>query len=540
MNKIIKKGFLFLFWIYVFVLLIFNGGKYLDADFGWHLRVGEDISKTKAAPDIEYYDYTLEGQSWVDHEWGLNYISYLIFENFGYFSLIIFYALIALLSFYLLYLFVLKKYYIFFERNFLLQVLLLLFILLGVYASFPHLGVRMQEFTFLNIILLLFILDKFISKKSYKVLFFLPLLFFVWANIHAGFLIGLFLLLMWLGVKCTELISFKHKQFYFLNYKNVLDNKYLLIFILFIGLSFLATLVNPYGVSLYSFLNSYSNDYYLKHIVEWLPVYYLPILYKQIAYDTLSLVVVLIFLVFAFFGFRYIDKEKYKISLWEISLYVLFLYLALKSKRHFPLFFAVSLPFVFSLYINLFNESFLELKKNINFRIVSFFAISVLLILIIGQSSKINFINNPFNQFCGKFPCGAVEYLDQNKELQEKRVFNDYGWGGYLIWTLPDMKLFIDGRLPQFEYKGQSMLEEYRDFYVSETMESKLAEHGIEMVFMKTSFNEVKLNWFEKYFLLLDEEKINTQKNNLKEHLDTSGEWSEVYMDEISSIYVKI
>ena len=57
---------------------------------------------------------------------------------------------------------------------------------------------------------------------------------------------------------------------------------------------------------------------------------------------------------------------------------------------------------------------------------------------------------------------------------------------------------------------------------------------------MKTSFNEVKLNWFEKYFLLLDEEKINTQKNNLKEHLDTSGEWSEVYMDEISSIYVKI
>ena len=120
MNKIIKKSFQFLFWLYIFILLLSNGAKYLDADFGWHLRVGEDISVNKAVPDIEYYDYTLEGQSWVDHEWGLNYVSYLIFVNFGYFSLIVFYAFIALLSFFLLYLFVLKKYKRHFEKNFIL------------------------------------------------------------------------------------------------------------------------------------------------------------------------------------------------------------------------------------------------------------------------------------------------------------------------------------------------------------------------------------------------------------------------------------
>jgi hypothetical protein len=305
-------------------------------------------------------------------------------------------------------------------------------------------------------------------------------------------------------------------------------------------LSVLITLLNPRGINLYGFLNSYSNDFYLKNIAEWLPFYYLPILYGQIAYVILSLAVVLIFVSFALIGYKNLGKEKHQIKLWEISLYILFLYLALKSKRHFPLFFAVSLLFVFSLYINLFNDSFLVIKKKVNLKIVSFFVISVLLVLIVKQGLKINFVNNPFEQFCNSFPCAATKYLEEHKEFQKKRVFNSYDWGGYLIWTLPDMKLFIDGRLPQFEYNGQSMLEEYRDFYVEDTMKSKLEEHKIEMVFMKTSFSEIRLNWFEEYFLLFDEDKINKQENKLKNFLEESSSWNRVYADNISSIYVRI
>jgi hypothetical protein len=35
-----------------------------------------------------------------------------------------------------------------------------------------------------------------------------------------------------------------------------------------------------------------------------------------------------------------------------------------------------------------------------------------------------------------------------------RRVFNDYLWGGYLIWNVRDMPVFVDSRVDIFEYNG--------------------------------------------------------------------------------------
>jgi hypothetical protein len=42
------------------------------------------------------------------------------------------------------------------------------------------------------------------------------------------------------------------------------------------------------------------------------------------------------------------------------------------------------------------------------------------------------------------YPVAAVEYIRQNK--LEGLIYNDFDWGGYLIWTLPDYPVAIDGR----------------------------------------------------------------------------------------------
>ena len=43
------------------------------------------------------------------------------------------------------------------------------------------------------------------------------------------------------------------------------------------------------------------------------------------------------------------------------------------------------------------------------------------------------------------YPVGAVQYLRQHP--QPTGMFNDYSYGGYLIWQLgPQHKVFIDGR----------------------------------------------------------------------------------------------
>ena len=51
----------------------------------------------------------------------------------------------------------------------------------------------------------------------------------------------------------------------------------------------------------------------------------------------------------------------------------------------------------------------------------------------------------------------------------EGRIFNNYGWGGYMEWNAPELKPFIDGRADIFIYNGSF------DDYVHATMIQKFA-----------------------------------------------------------------
>ena len=79
-------------------------------------------------------------------------------------------------------------------------------------------------------------------------------------------------------------------------------------------------------------------------------------------------------------------------------------------------------------------------------------------------TNKITIIQNPFNSFCQNYPCGAVKFLKNNPQYHNLKIFNDYNYGGYLIWTCPNIKLFIDGRLPQYDFAGHTLMEEYYEF----------------------------------------------------------------------------
>src|SRR6187200_379796 len=54
-------------------------------------------------------------------------------------------------------------------------------------------------------------------------------------------------------------------------------------------------------------------------------------------------------------------------------------------------------------------------------------------------------------------PAGAVEYIRQTGLTGP--MLNEYVFGGYLIWALPEHKVFIDGRGDVFDWTG--VLKEY-------------------------------------------------------------------------------
>lgn len=539
-----KTALWFLFYFFIFLYLLKNSFSYLDNDLGWHLRVGEQILKDKAVPSLEYYDYTLEGKTWVDHEWLMNAGTYYVYKNFGYVTLNVIFALIVTLTLIVLTFFT-KKYFLKEEStpesqftNLKGDGFIMLFQLFGVIAMSPHLGVRMQEISLLFMLILLVIIHNFSQKKNFYVLLWLLPLFYFWACLHAGFLIGLFLLFFFAGTKILENILKKIKFFNFLDFEHSLSQKNIFMFLSFSFLAIFTTLITPYGLKLYSFLSEYTNTFYMKKIAEWLPAYYLPIQYAQLFYAALTTTILFLYLYLLMKQRK--SEKKFKVNLWYLLLTLLFLVLSFKSKRHFPLFFISS----FVLTIQIAQHYFIIPKKWFNFftesKIIKSYLAIGLIILSFAYTFKINFNSDPFSsqKYYPSYPFGATNYLKTHPEYNDYRILNDYSWGGYLIWAYPEKKLFIDGRLPQYQFAGHTMLEEYFEFFNEEKTANKLEEYNVKIVMIRL-FQNIHLNWFEKYILKINENEINDVKNNLLEYLKNSDDWSLIYEDPISNLYVK-
>jgi hypothetical protein len=522
-----------LFYLIIFATLLNQSFNHLDPDLGWHLKVGEDIAREKKVPGLEYYNYTLEGKTWVDHEWLINFFSYQLYDRYAYGALAVFFSLLVIIT--LLIQRRLITEYICPEKN---NYYLLMFLqFTGLAASLPHLGVRMQIITLLGLQIILFILYKYSITKNHQLLLCLLPLFYIWSCLHAGFLIGIVVVGLYAGIKSVELLSNKYYKIKIFDYSSTHSFKEIVLLATALLVSIASTFFTPYGLHLYEFLTSYTNTFYAKVITEWMPFYYLPIQYKQLFFAAI-VVSALSLLLILFFSQ---SKEKsYKISFWQLSLTIIFLVMAMKSKRHFPLFFIASTALTISIFYHYFSLPPRMERLIFQNRFSRFFLTIVFVLIFINFMNQVGFTRNPFQSRhgCKENPCQAVAFLKNQPELTDKKIFNTYGWGGYMIWEWPGKKLFIDGRLPQYKYNEHTLLEEYLDFFDEEKVEKKLNEHGIEVVLLLLN-QDVKFNWFEKTILKLNEEEFNNQKIALQEYLKNSPEWKLVYSDKLSNIFLK-
>jgi hypothetical protein len=59
-----------------------------------------------------------------------------------------------------------------------------------------------------------------------------------------------------------------------------------------------------------------------------------------------------------------------------------------------------------------------------------------------------------------KFPAQAADYVAENK--LSGPLYNDFNWGGYLIWALPQLPVAIDGRT---NLHGDERIEHFGDVW---------------------------------------------------------------------------
>jgi hypothetical protein len=108
------------------------------------------------------------------------------------------------------------------------------------------------------------------------------------------------------------------------------------------------------------------------------------------------------------------------------------------------------------------------------------------------------------------YPRDAVAYL---REHPVETLFNEYGWGGYLIWSAsPAHRVFIDGRADIYEYSG--VLTDYlRITRLDPDTLGLLRKYGVEAC------------------LLGREAPLGTL-------LEALPDWKRVYSDELSNLFV--
>jgi len=466
-----KKALLALFLIFFFSLRAI-----FDPDLGLHLRIGEQIFKTKALIYGNSFGLYFKNYSYVYHSWLSQLIIFLIYKASGLYGLNFFYALLSVLT-----VFVLHKICV--EKGKAKNPLLILAFLtpLIVFIS----GLRTRAITFLFLVILHLLLLK-IEKGQRKLAFLIPFLFAFWANLHGGFLMGLILLLLWL---IFETIQFR------------LATKVLLLFKI-LALSLLFCLLNPYGIGVYTYpLRMIITPVIFRTITDWQPL-------------SAHAAAFFVGLSFAFVIFLF----KKIISLRNQFLFFTLFFLAVFNSRFFLMVIFVTLPLLAEIF------DFVKNRKWFRSAIRSFpvlFSLTIcFLSIFLKQSFQIakmawayQSIENYASSFDPPMPFKAIKFIKE-KELPGE-MLNDYNWGSFLLWQLPQRKIFVDGRMDTFVIEDKPFLEDYLQMVnAEEGWEQVLEKYQIKAVFLEKSFPLVKI-------------------------LPLLPEWKKVYEDDLAVILIK-
>ena len=364
----------------------------IDPDLWWHLRTGQVIVDTMRLPAVPFL--STSSTPWILHEWGAEVAMWLVYSWGGLPLLgIVFGAAVAVPIGWLV-----ASQPTTHQRT----AAMWLAIGAGV-ASYPLLGMRPQMFTIIGLAVFLAVLETYRREEEAGLttralpLIGLMLLMVVWANVHSGFMVGLLVMAiysaadLWRGK--IELAS------------------------AWCGVA-LASLITPYGFGLWLYpFQTLTSEPMRQYIAEWLPP--TPATAEWWPFYALLLLSLALLARHA---------EKIPAETWLILGGAMLA--SLLSLRHIP-FAGVA---AVALLPRHWPAGWATPRPSAWLAIALLFSASLSaphLVAAVAQSEQ------------SSYPVAAVDYLAANG-AGTVRIFNEYHWGGYLIWR--GFPPAIDGR----------------------------------------------------------------------------------------------
>jgi len=474
-----------------------------EPDFGWHLRAGLDLlDHAGRMPATDPYSHTMSGWPWVEHAWmtdGLLALIYRMLGDAGALGVILFFAAVTVGAC------VLATAPA--RAGWTARLVAIAAVL---WVARPFLGARTQFLTLLGLSVLLWIWHHVQTGHRTIVWTLLPL-FLLWANLHGGFTAGLFVL----GVLLSAAVALRSVIAGWPVLAQQVDEPIpdwsrLGTLTGAAAVAAAATLCTPYGWGLYrEIIESLSDTFMLETLREW----------QSLSLATTGGTLYVTYLVglgvLAVFGYRRIEPVRW-------ALWIVFLGFSIRHWRNIPIFLIVSLPLCAELLEAAMVRAAAVLPQTVrnpgHWRLAA--AACVALALGLSGTEHLERVMQSglapaqfFRQT--QYPIEAVQWIKANRNQVGTKLFNEYGHGGFLLWWLPEEKIFIDGRMPAWQIGERRIFKDYL----------ALANQ-----------DPPALGVLDRY--LVDWVLV-TRASGLARALDDARSWAKVYEDAKVAIYVR-
>jgi hypothetical protein len=409
--------------LFLFLTLSFLTGitistaSVMDEDIWWHLQTGRWILAHHAVPTRDMFSAHLAGQPWIAYSWLFDVLASRLFDLGGY------RAILGLSTFAML---AYTAWATVFLNRFTSLVRAMILAFAAYTALMPLKSPRPWLFTVLFFAVELSLL--WIARERNRPALLLPLvpIFALWANIHIQFVYGLALI----GLFALEL-SLPRSLRIALSAEPAPRLRSMWLWIL-LAASSLATLLNPYGWNLYRVVAQYAT--------QTAPLTYVQEM-QAMPFRNVMNWMVLLLICTAIFALGCARRK----NLLLIAALAVSCYCGFRSQRDiwFPVTFAV-LALGFTLRS---KASPAPAQSRRTYWIaLPLTAAVTLCVLNLDPRFSPTALHKAIEQ---RFPAKASAYIETH--ALQGPLFNPYGWGGYLIWRLPNMPVSIDGRANLYE-----------------------------------------------------------------------------------------
>ncbi len=395
-----------------------------DPDIWWHLRTGQWIIAHGTVPKVDEFSSYGMGKPWVAYSWLFEVLVYGLYQAFGLLGIVLYTVIFTLLIAAALYKLVRR-----FALNFPAEVALTAVGLLAMTSLYSP-----RPWLFSILFFLVEVDCIFLARRQGEVkrLFFLPLLFCLWANTHIQFCYGLFVL----GLATLEPLVDKFLPPSFNQHKAQSVSFCSLVLVLTACVA--ATLLTPYHIHLYqTLLDLVQQTGQFRDITE------LQSLSFRTPWDWCVLAVAL--------GATF--SLGWSRALRPIPLLVLAtgIFLSFRARRDVWFIVAVATPIIADAYTTMPSAARFPLTK---LRIASCAGLLLFALFVAGWHRDLSqaHLEAVVAEY---YPASAVAVI-QNRGYTGP-LYNDYDWGGFLIWSLRTPLVSMDNRANLY---GNRLLEQ--------------------------------------------------------------------------------